>query len=181
VPPFVKGNVKGNTAPIESPSEPAARPAHPFGAFSNTMATPEPIPAASESAVLTVYNEPGAIELAQDKVVDVVERFGYPKASLFAIKLSLHEAVSNAFRHGHENLPKDLPITLSYKITPTQIELAVEDQGPGFDPFSIPDPTLEENIEKGSGRGLLLINAYMSRAQYNPKGNRLEMTYRRPG
>jgi serine/threonine-protein kinase RsbW len=44
----------------------------------------------------------------------------------------------------------------------------------------VPDPTLEENLERGSGRGLLLIRAYMSRVEYNDKGNRLSMTYTRP-
>jgi serine/threonine-protein kinase RsbW len=58
--------------------------------------------------------------------------------------------------------------------------MAVEDQGPGFNPDAVPDPTLEENLERGSGRGLLLIKAYMASASYNAKGNRLEMVYRRP-
>jgi serine/threonine-protein kinase RsbW len=58
--------------------------------------------------------------------------------------------------------------------------LAVEDQGPGFDPGSVPDPTLEENLERGSGRGLLLIRAYMASVRYNASGNRLEMIYERP-
>jgi serine/threonine-protein kinase RsbW len=44
----------------------------------------------------------------------------------------------------------------------------------------VPDPTLEENIERGSGRGLLLIKAYMSSATYNAKGNKLTMVYQRP-
>jgi serine/threonine-protein kinase RsbW len=45
---------------------------------------------------------------------------------------------------------------------------------------SIPDPTLDENLERGSGRGLLLIRAYMASAEYNASGNALRMVYRRP-
>jgi serine/threonine-protein kinase RsbW len=66
------------------------------------------------------------------------------------------------------------------EIGPDQIIMEVTDQGPGFDPASIPDPTLEENLERGSGRGLLLINAYMTRAEYNAKGNALRMVYTKP-
>ena len=56
----------------------------------------------------------------------------------------------------------------------------VEDQGPGFDPGSLPDPTTRENIEKPSGRGLLLIRAYMSSVVFNEVGNRVTMVYLHP-
>jgi serine/threonine-protein kinase RsbW len=61
-----------------------------------------------------------------------------------------------------------------------RVTMHVIDQGPGFDPSAVPDPTLEENIERGSGRGLLLINAYMTSAQYNAKGNAITMVYEKP-
>jgi serine/threonine-protein kinase RsbW len=61
-----------------------------------------------------------------------------------------------------------------------QIECSVEDQGAGFTPEEVPDPTLEENIERGSGRGLLLIRAYMTSVEYNKKGNKVTMVYDKP-
>ncbi|MBS0197054.1 MAG: ATP-binding protein [Planctomycetes bacterium] len=137
-------------------------------------------PHAPDEATLSVLNEPESIRNAEAKVVEAIERHNYPKASLFAIRLSLHEAVSNAFRHGHSKLPPNVPVHVSYKVGNERIVLAVEDQGPGFNPDSVPDPTLEENLERGSGRGLLLIRSYMASAHYNRKGNRLEMVYKRP-
>jgi serine/threonine-protein kinase RsbW len=86
----------------------------------------------------------------------------------------------NAFKHGHKNLPTDTPITLRYAVNDATVTMEIEDQGPGFNPDDVPDPTLEENIERGSGRGLLLIKAYMSSATYNAKGNKLTMVYQRP-
>lgn len=133
-----------------------------------------------DRAVLTVVNDPSAIERAEDRVVEALARFNYSRASVFAIRLSLHEAVSNGFRHGHRSLPSATPISVAFDASAEAIEITVEDQGPGFDPSSIPDPTLEENLERGSGRGLLLIRAYMSAAEYNTKGNKLRMVYRRP-
>jgi serine/threonine-protein kinase RsbW len=58
--------------------------------------------------------------------------------------------------------------------------MQVRDQGPGFDPGAVPDPTTDENLERGSGRGLLLIRAYMSRAEYLEGGRMLRMVYQRP-
>jgi serine/threonine-protein kinase RsbW len=58
--------------------------------------------------------------------------------------------------------------------------ISVEDQGEGFDPENLPDPTDEDRLELPSGRGVLLIRAYMSEVEYNDRGNRLTMTYRRP-
>jgi serine/threonine-protein kinase RsbW len=56
----------------------------------------------------------------------------------------------------------------------------VEDEGPGFDPATIPDPTEDENLEIPSGRGVMLIKAYMTEVEYVPPGNLLRMTYRKP-
>ena len=72
-----------------------------------------------------------------------------------------------------------MPVSVWYQISDQRVVLAVEDQGPGFDPKAVPDPTLEENLERGSGRGLLLIRAYMASAEYNQKGNRLQMVFER--
>ena len=63
---------------------------------------------------------------------------------------------------------------------PGHVRISVEDQGPGFDHGTIPDPTLDENLEVPSGRGLMLIKAYMTEVRHNPAGNRLEMIYRPP-
>jgi serine/threonine-protein kinase RsbW len=127
-----------------------------------------------------VPNDPGEIARAEGRVLDAVAAFGYPKASLFAVRLCLHEAMSNAFRHGHRDLPPTTPVRLEFDISPDEVDIRIEDQGPGFDPDGVPDPTAEENLERGSGRGLLLIRAYMAKASYNPKGNALHMIYKRP-
>ncbi len=134
-----------------------------------------------DSARLLVINQPGHIDRAQDQIVAAAERHHYPKASIFALRLSLQEAVSNAFRHGHKDLPPSTPVAIEYDVADARIRVAIQDQGPGFDPSSVPDPTLETNLEIPSGRGLFLMKAYMESLTYNASGNRLEMVYRHPG
>lgn len=135
---------------------------------------------AGDQGRLTVPNDPRSMDDAQNHVIALVEQHGYPKASAFALRLALHEAMMNAFKHGHKDLPATTPVFLHYAVEDARVELMIEDQGPGFSPQDVPDPTLEENIEKGSGRGLLLIKAYMSVVEYNDRGNRLRMVYERP-
>ena len=132
-----------------------------------------------DEATIVVANDAAEIDRAQAQIVTVIERHQFPKAAVFAIRLSLHEAMSNAFRHGHAKLPPTVPVSVWYQVSDDLVTLAVEDQGPGFDPKAVPDPTLEENLERGSGRGLLLIRAYMASAEYNQKGNRLQMVFSR--
>ena len=60
------------------------------------------------------------------------------------------------------------------------VRLEIEDQGEGFDPESVPDPTEQENVEIPSGRGLKLMRAFMTDVKIFPPGNRVEMKYIRP-
>jgi serine/threonine-protein kinase RsbW len=137
-------------------------------------------PGPPQRGTFAVVNDPRAVDEAQNRVVGLLEEQEYPKASLFALRLALHEALMNAFKHGHKGLPTTTPVYLTYEVAHDHVDLDVEDQGPGFDPTDVPDPTLEENLERGSGRGLLLIRAYMSKVRYNQKGNKLSMRYARP-
>lgn len=120
------------------------------------------------------------IDQIEQDIMAQLEKFGYTKASRFAIKLSIEEAVANAFNHGHKHLPPGVPVRLEYTLTSDQVRIAVEDQGPGFVPADVPDPTMDENIEQPSGRGIMLIRAYMSSVAFSGSGNRIEMTYKKP-
>jgi len=132
-----------------------------------------------DSGAVVLHNERAAIERVEATILDAAERFGYAKASKFAVKLSLEEAMANAFHHGHRDLPHE-PITVEYSVGSDEIRIEVEDRGPGFNPGVIPDPTLDENLEQPTGRGIMLIRAYMTRVGFNPKGNRVQMVYRKP-
>lgn len=149
--------------------------------MARSSASPRPHAHPPQRGTIAVVNDARAMDDAQNRVVAFLEQEEYPKASLFALRLALHEALMNAFKHGHKDLPKTTPVYLTYEVSHDHVDLDVEDQGPGFTPETVPDPTLEENLERGSGRGLLLIRAYMSKVEYNKKGNRLSMRYARPG
>ncbi len=120
------------------------------------------------------------IEAVEDRILTEVDRLGYPKSSRFAIKLAFEEAITNAFAHGHRGLDRNLPVLVSFDISEQGVRISVEDQGPGFDPGSIPDPTLDENLGNPSGRGIMLMRAYMTTVSHNKAGNRVDLFYQRP-
>lgn len=124
-----------------------------------------------------LINDRASIHRAESRVLEALDRFEYPKAARFAIRLAFEEAVTNAFKHGHKGLPKQTPIRVDIAVDASRVQIAVEDQGPGFNPGEVPDPTLDENLEVPTGRGLMLIRAYMSSLAFNASGNRVEMTF----
>ncbi len=94
----------------------------------------------------------------------------YSEADRFAVRLGLEEAIVNAVKHGHQG-DRSRPVWVRYRIEPEQMLAEVEDQGPGFDPHQVPDPLAPENLERSSGRGLLLMRHYLTGIRYNARGN----------
>ncbi len=115
-----------------------------------------------------------------DDILSDAESLGYGSSSLFAVRLAIEEAITNAFEHGHAGLDPSLPIKVEYAVSQGQIQIAIEDQGPGFIPEDLPDPTLQENLAKPSGRGVMLMRAYMSDVVFNASGNRVKLCYAHP-
>jgi serine/threonine-protein kinase RsbW len=111
-------------------------------------------------------------------IVKEAESFGYGDGARFAIQLALDEALANAIRHGNRNDPSK-KITIEYALDREVFDVTICDQGKGFDPGRLPDPTLDENLERPCGRGVMLIRAYMTHASYNHSGNCLHMIKRR--
>ncbi|GAB5496304.1 MAG: hypothetical protein Phyf2KO_13840 [Phycisphaerales bacterium] len=129
---------------------------------------------------LEISNDRDAITALGERVIQAAEQAGYTEASRFAVRLALEEAIVNAFKHGHKTLPPDETVHVEFEIDPDEIRITVTDKGPGFSPEEVPDPTTEENLSKTSGRGLLLMRAYMTDVSHNESGNQIRMTYTKP-
>jgi serine/threonine-protein kinase RsbW len=96
--------------------------------------------------------------------------FGFSNEEVFGVRLGLDEAIVNANKHGHQGDWKT-PVAVRYLVDHEGVVAHVEDQGPGFDPAQVPDPLTAENLERDSGRGLLLMRKYMSGVCHNERGN----------
>lgn len=92
------------------------------------------------------------------------------------ILISLTEAVNNAIIHGNqEDEAKYVLIDLAK--TPTGISFTVTDEGSGFNPFSVPDPTAPENIGCCGGRGVFLMKQLADDVVYHDNGRRVEIQF----
>lgn len=114
----------------------------------------------------------------QQAVLDAARLLGFGKEAIFAIRLALDEAVSNAIVHGNKSDPAK-EVIIEFGNDGDDFRMDVTDQGCGFCPENLPDPTHEENLTSPHGRGVMLIEAYMTEVRYYRPGNRISMIKRR--
>jgi serine/threonine-protein kinase RsbW len=112
------------------------------------------------------------------QIMAAVESHGFSDDAVFAIKLAIEEALVNAIKHGNK-LDPNKHVRVQATIGPDQAEIVIEDDGPGFSRCAVPDPTADENLTKCSGRGLLLMEAYMNTVEYSNNGRRVRLVKKR--
>ncbi|MFA5068919.1 MAG: ATP-binding protein [Candidatus Omnitrophota bacterium] len=114
------------------------------------------------------------IKQVVDQVRSMLEQAGARESDVFDIRLCLEEALINAIKYGNK-FDKEKNVRVDFDYRDSRIFLSVEDSGNGFDIGSVPDPTLDENILKGGGRGVFLIRYLMDELKFNKRGNRITM------
>lgn len=95
------------------------------------------------------------------------------------ILLAVTEATTNAMIHGNK-CDTTKSVKISAKLENSALTIVVKDEGHGFDPGIVPDPTKPENLLKDSGRGLYLMRIYMDELKYNvtPSGTETVLVLR---
>ena len=141
---------------------------------------------------------PPTIEHLQSHMV------GWNETDRLRVGVALDESLLNAMHHGNLEVDSCLrdegdgeeyrnqievrssqspfcqrKVELEAEISLEEIQVRVKDQGPGFEPSKVPDPTTAENLQKPSGRGLLLIRTFMTQVTHNDVGNEITMVKKR--
>ena len=108
------------------------------------------------------------IELTAEQIA---QRAGFDEDTIPHIAMAVREAAVNAVLHGNRQDEVKL-VEVAFKSSPGAIEITVRDQGAGFDPKSVPDPTDPQNILKTSGRGILFMRTFMDEVEWSrhPEG-----------
>lgn len=111
-------------------------------------------------------------------LLEQLQQCGWSEKDIFAIHMSFEEALMNAIKHGNcRDLDKLVEVAL--RTSHKQIYIKITDEGRGFDPDSLPDPTQDEYIERPCGRGVMLMRCYMDVVIFNDAGNSVEMFKKR--
>jgi serine/threonine-protein kinase RsbW len=124
-----------------------------------------------ETTELRFASRVKAIDEAAAAVTEFLSRLGVSEDVAFGIDMAVREAVTNAVVHGNK-LDETKFIELSLKTLSGALEITVHDEGSGFNPNEVPDPTQKENILKTSGRGIFFMRNFMDEVDWsiNPKG-----------
>ena len=118
-----------------------------------------------------------------EETVDVIARHCLaagltPRTARFNLRVALSEALANAIVYGN-GLDPSKWVDVRVSIQNAAFSVVVCDEGEGFDPASILDPTLPERIDLPDGRGLFLIRQLVDDVSFNDRGNSICMILRR--
>ena len=129
---------------------------------------------------LTIPSDLAEARRVQELIEEALTASAYTEHDIFAIKLALEEALVNAIKHGNQ-MDRAKKVHIAYRFLSDRFEVQITDEGPGFDPNDVPDPTAVENLERPCGRGLMLMRYYMTEVNFSQAGNAVSMCKLRNG
>lgn len=103
------------------------------------------------------------VELA---ITEIMKELGFKHEIIYGTVVSVVEAVTNAIKHGNRQDPLKKAKVYWHK-TKKSVSFTIHDEGDGFDPTAVPDPTKPENIEKTNGRGIFLMRSLMDKVKFD--------------
>jgi serine/threonine-protein kinase RsbW len=115
---------------------------------------------------------------AVEGVLSHLRHAGWSEHDIFGIHMALEEALVNAIQHGNGEDPAK-SVRVRYQASSSRMRIEITDEGPGFRPAEVADPTCGDRLCEPHGRGLLLMRAYMTKVEYLGRGNQLVMEKRR--
>lgn len=123
--------------------------------------------------ILVIKSDITELKKVEDFVINIFIECKLDKKYFNKIYLCITEAVINSIRHGNKNdLNKQVRIVAD--CIETEIIIQIEDEGDGFDVKKVKNPTLKENVNSESGRGIFIIKNLSDGIEYNDKGNRVQ-------
>ena len=130
--------------------------------------------ATAESFALTIPSDTAAGMTAQNRILGALEGLGYTERDLFGMRLALEEALVNAIKHGNGQ-SDDKVVRIACDLDSDTAKIVIRDEGDGFDPADVPDPTADENLDRPCGRGIMLMRSFMTEVSYGDRGRQVTL------
>jgi serine/threonine-protein kinase RsbW len=105
-----------------------------------------------------------------EEVLAHLEAEHWMQHDIFSVQLAVEEALMNAIQHGNGQDARK-SVRVSCRVAHDVVQIEIADEGPGFNPRSLPDPTCPDRLQYPNGRGVMLMRAFMSRVEFNDRGN----------
>lgn len=127
-------------------------------------------PGFGSDGLIARFSTAAELAVVIEVIMALMTELAYAQKEMFGVRLALEEAVVNAIKHGHQG-DSTKHVEVQFKVVDDFVLVEVKDEGPGYDRSLVPDPQV--NLERPSGRGLLLIQHYSSWVELNERGNRI--------
>ena len=124
-----------------------------------------------ETTELTLLSRIEAVDEAAGAIAGILSRSRVSEDVAFGVDMAIREAVTNAVLHGNKQ-DESKVVRVIARNSPDRLEISVDDEGAGFNPAEVPDPTAAENILKSSGRGIFFMSNFMDNVEWRirPEG-----------
>ncbi len=129
---------------------------------------------------LLIPSDTAEARRVQEQIEQLLKVHQFGEREVFGIRLAVEEALVNAIKHGNQMDPSR-KVRVAFHVSQEKFEVMIADEGAGFDPCEVPDPTAPENLERPCGRGIMLMRHYMTTVAYNQRGNVVSMSKLRNG
>ena len=117
------------------------------------------------------------LRIVENAIDEFSNEIGIEQDNYGKILVSIMEAANNAIIHGNKSEQSKL-VLIEISFSENILKISVADQGPGFKPKEIPDPTRPENIESINGRGVFLMSKLADEIEFNDSGNKVTMYFK---
>lgn len=125
---------------------------------------------------IKIESKVSSLRLVEKAIDEATSELGITPDNYGKILVSTLEGVNNAILHGNNSDPlKNVDIEIFYK--EKQLKIIITDEGKGFSPQELPDPTIPENLESVNGRGVFLMSRLADKIKYSKKGNSVTLIF----
>jgi serine/threonine-protein kinase RsbW len=125
---------------------------------------------------ITIKSTVENLRVVEKAIDEATAEIGISQDNYGKILVSAMEAVNNAILHGNKSNPEKM-VDIEIDQNDSYLQITVTDEGRGFNPETVPDPTTPENIEELNGRGIYLMTHLADKIEYSKRGNSVKMIF----
>jgi serine/threonine-protein kinase RsbW len=126
--------------------------------------------------IIRIESKLASLHIVERAVDEATSELGISQECYGKILVSILEAVNNAIIHGNNSDPRKF-VDIEISSVNGDMIVKVTDQGKGFNPKMVPDPTIPENLQELNGRGVFLMSRLADKIEYSDQGNVVKMTF----